>query len=283
MTDAATAMTTTGNASRHDGGLRHLRICDLSGQLAGAGATRILAAFGAQVIRVEDPVTKGLWDIVRQLGPNLNGDTSNEGGSGFNNHNVEKLGITLDLRTERGKELLRELVRVSDAVTENFAPGVMKRLGFGYDDLKALKPDIVYVSNSGFGHSGPYGTFRSWGPIVQAVSGLTFASGLPGHPPAGWGYSYMDHTGAYMMAIALMSALYHHGRTGEGQWVDMSCMESAAALNGPALLDNTVNGRPLRRDGSPSFQPSQPPGDGPARDLPDERGRPLGGHRLPRR
>jgi crotonobetainyl-CoA:carnitine CoA-transferase CaiB-like acyl-CoA transferase len=211
MTDAATATTTvtltTGNASRHDGALRHLRICDLSGQLAGAGATRVLAAFGAQVIRIEDPVTKGLWDIVRQLGPNINGDTSNEGGSGFNNHNVEKLGITIDLRTERGKELLRDLVRISDAVTENFAPGVMKRLGFGYDELKALKPDIVYVSNSGFGHSGPYGTFRSWGPIVQAVSGLTFASGLPGEQPAGWGYSYMDHTGAYMIAIALPSAI----------------------------------------------------------------------------
>ena len=253
MTDTASAAAaTTGNASRHDGALRQLRICDLSGQLAGAGATRILAAFGAQVIRVEDPVTKGLWDIVRQLGPNINGDTSNEGGSGFNNHNVEKLGVTIDLRTERGKELLRDLVRASDAVTENFAPGVMKRLGFGYEDLKALKPDIVYVSNSGFGHSGPYGTFRSWGPIVQAVSGLTFSSGLPDQPPAGWGYSYMDHTGAYMMAIALLAALYHRGRTGEGQWVDMACMEAAATLNGPALLDRTVNGRPLRRDGSPN-------------------------------
>ncbi len=138
MTD--TARRTPGTRSRHDGALRHLRICDLSGQLAGAGATRILAAFGAQVIRIEDPVTKGLWDIVRQLGPNINGDSSNEGGSGFNNHNVEKLGITINLRTERGKELLRELVRVSDAVTENFSPGVMDRLGFGYEDLKALKP-----------------------------------------------------------------------------------------------------------------------------------------------
>lgn len=252
MTDAATTTLTTGNASRLDGPLRHLRICDLSGQLAGAGATRILAAFGAQVIRIEDPVTKGLWDIVRQLGPNINGDTSNEGGSGFNNHNVEKLGITLNLRTERGKELLTQLVRVSDAVTENFSPGVMDRLGFGYEELKALKADIVYVSNSGFGHSGPYGTFRSWGPIVQAVSGLTFASGLPDQQPAGWGYSYMDHTGAYMMAVALLAALVHQRRTGEGQWVDMACMEAAATLNGPALLDRTVNDRPLRRDGSPN-------------------------------
>ena len=244
--------TTTGGASRFDGALRHLRICDLSGQLAGAGATRVLAAFGAQVVRIEDPVTKGLWDIVRQLGPAIHDDSSPEGGSGFNNHNVEKLGITIDLRQERGKELLRDLVRSSDAVTENFSAGVMERLGFGYDDLKALKPDIVYVSNSGFGHSGPYGTFRSWGPIVQAVSGLTFASGLPDQQPAGWGFSYMDHTGGYMMAIALLAALFHRTRTGEGQWVDMACMEGAATLNGPALLDHTVNGRTLRRPGSPN-------------------------------
>src|SRR5215203_4946232 len=149
-----------GNASRHAGPLHPIRICDLSGQLAGAGATRTLAAFGAQVIRIEDPVTKGLWDIVRQLAPFINNDRSHEGGAGFNNHNVEKLGITLDLRTARGKELLAELVKVSNAVTENFAAGVMDRLGFGYDRLRELRPDVVYVSNSGFGHTGPYRPFK---------------------------------------------------------------------------------------------------------------------------
>jgi benzylsuccinate CoA-transferase BbsF subunit len=223
-----------GNSSGNVGPLSHLRICDLSGQLAGAGATRILAAFGAQVIRVEDPITLGLWDIVRQMGPAVNGDTSHEGGAGFNNHNVEKYGITLNLRTERGKELLREIVRQSDAVTENFAAGVMTRLGFGYEQLKQLKPDIVYVSNCGFGQVGPYSSFKSWGPIAQAVSGMTFQSGLPDQPPAGWGYSYMDHTGAYVMAIALLGALFHRAATGEGQWVDLSCTEAGAALNGPA-------------------------------------------------
>ena len=239
--------------------LGHIRICDLSGQLAGAGATRFLAAFGADVIRVEDPVTKGLWDIVRQMAPKFPGDNGHEGGTGFNNHNVNKLGITLDLRTPRGKELLAELVKRSDAVTENFAAGVMERLGFGYEQLRALKPDIVYVSNCGFGQMGPYGAFKSWGPIAQAVSGLTFQSGLPGQPPAGWGYSYMDHTGAYMMGIALLAALWHRKRTGVGQWIDMSCTEAGAVLNGPALLDYTVNGRRLRREGSPHSNRSASP------------------------
>ena len=92
---------------------------------------------------------------------------------------MEKLGITLNLRTERGKELLAELVRLSNAVTENFAAGVMERLGFGYERLEELRPDVVYVSNCGFGHTGPYQSFKSWGPIAQAVSGLTHTSGLP--------------------------------------------------------------------------------------------------------
>src|SRR5262249_35035754 len=217
------------------------------------------AAFGAQVIRIEDPVTRGLWDIVRELPPRIGGDRTPEGGSGFNNHNVEKLGVTIDLRTDRGKDLLRRLVRVSDAVTENFAAGVMERLGFGYEALRALRPDIVYVSNSGFGATGPYRSFKSWGPIAQAMSGLTWSSGLPDREPAGWGFSYMDHTGGYVMAIAVLAALWHRGRTGEGQWVDVACVDAAVALNGPTVLDVTVNGRRLRRPGQPASNRSAAP------------------------
>ena len=165
--------------------LSKIRICDFTGQLAGAGATRFLAAFGAQVIRLEDPVLQGRWDILRGTPPFVGDRGGIEMGGGFNNHNVEKLGVTLNLRSERGKELLRELVAISDVVTENFAAGVMKRWGFDYDGLKAIKPDIIYVSNCGFGHTGPYRDYKTWGPIVQAVCGLTFSSGLPGHPPAG--------------------------------------------------------------------------------------------------
>ena len=241
------------------GALSHLRICDFTGQLAGAGATRFLAAFGAQVIRIEDPVNEGRWDILRGMAPYVDERRGIDFGGSFNNHNVEKLGVTLNLRTERGKELLRELVAVSDVVAENFSSGVMERLGFDYDALRALREDIIYVSNCGFGHSGPYRDFKTWGPIVQAISGLTFSSGLPDQPPAGWGYSYMDHTGAYYMAIAILMALRHRNRTGEGQWVDLGCTEAGASLNGPAILDYTVNGRPLRREGSPSSNRNEYP------------------------
>jgi crotonobetainyl-CoA:carnitine CoA-transferase CaiB-like acyl-CoA transferase len=231
--------------------LSHVRICDLSGQLAGAGGTRLLSAFGAQVIRIEDPVRQGRWDILRGSPPTVDERQGINLGGAFNNHNVEKLGITLNLRTQRGKELLGQLIAMSDVVTENFAAGVMERLGFGYENLKAINERIVYVSNSGFGATGPYVRYKTFGPIVQACCGLTFNSGLRDLPPAGWGFSYMDHMGANFMALAVLAALVHRNRTGKGQWIDMSCTEAGLALAGPELLDYTANGRPLRRSGMP--------------------------------
>jgi len=240
--------------------LSHLRICDFTGQLAGAGATKFLAAFGAEVIRIEDPARQGRWDILRGGTPFVDERRGIDLGGAFNNHNVEKLGVTLNLKTERGKELLAELIRVSDVVSENFASGVLARMGFPFSRMQELRQDIIYVSNCGFGHRGPYAKYKTWGPIVQAVSGLTFSSGLPDQEPAGWGYSYMDHTGAYYMAMAILLALVHRNRTGEGQWVDLACTDAGASLNGPALLDYTVNGRGTRRDGMPHSNRNQSPG-----------------------
>ena len=239
--------------------LSSFRICDFTGQLAGAGATKWLASFGAEVIRIEDPLRQGRWDILRGAPPFVDERRGINLGGAFNNHNAGKYGITLNLRTAKAKRILEQLIEVSDVVSENFAKGVMERWGFGYERMRAIKPDIIYVSNCGFGHTGPYSDFKTWGPIVQAVSGLTFTSALPGREPAGWGYSYMDHTGSYFMAMAILLALVHRQRTGEGQWVDMACTEAALALHGPALLDWTVNGRPTRREGQPHANRNQWP------------------------
>ncbi|WP_232079757.1 CaiB/BaiF CoA transferase family protein [Mycolicibacterium parafortuitum] len=235
-----------------DGALSHLRVCDLSGQLAGAGATKILAAFGAQVIRVEDPVTRGLWDALRGVGPYVDERRGVDLGAGFNNHNVGKYGVTINLRTDEGRQLLRELIAVSDVVCENFAAGVMAKRGFGYEDLKRIKPDIVYVSNCGFGHTGPYRDFKTWGPIVQAVSGLTYTSGLPDAEPAGWGFSYMDHGSAFYMTVAIMAALHHRARTGEGQHVDLATVPAGTSMLPTEILNWTVNARPTGRGGNRS-------------------------------
>lgn len=241
------------------GALSHIRVVDFTGQLAGAGATRTLAAFGAQVIKIEDPVTEGRWDILRGMEPFVDERRGIEFGGGFQNHNVEKLGITLNLRAERGRELLAELIRISDVVAENFAAGVLAHLGFPYERMREIRDDVVYVSNCGFGHRGPYAPFKTWGPIVQACCGLTFTSGLPDLPPAGWGYSYMDHHGGNVMALAILAALVHRNRTGEGQWVDMSCTDAGATMLGPVVLDYTVNGRPARRPGFPYSSRSDSP------------------------
>ena len=213
--------------------LSHLRICDFTGQLAGAGATKFMAAFGAEVIRIEDPSNHGRWDILRGMPPYVDDRRGPELGGPFNNHNVGKLGISLNIKTEKGRELFERLVAISDCVTENFSSGVMRSWGYDYDALKQIKEDIIYVSNCGFGHSGPYEKFKTWGPIVQATSGLTMSSAIPDQPPAGWGYSYMDHTGAYFMAMAIMLAIHHRNRTGEGQYVDVAATEAALTLERP--------------------------------------------------
>jgi crotonobetainyl-CoA:carnitine CoA-transferase CaiB-like acyl-CoA transferase len=232
--------------------LGHVRVCDFGGQLAGAGATKILAMFGAEVIRVEDPTTQGRWDMMRLVGPYVDERRGVDLGGGFNNHNVNKLGVTIDLKAEEGRALLVRLLEVCDVVTENFAAGVLERLGFGYERLREIRPDVIYVSNSGFGHSGPYRDFKTWGPIVQAVSGLTFTSGLPDAEPAGYGFSYMDHGAAAFMAIAILAALHHREQTGEGQWIDLASTVAGLSLQRTAVLDWSVNGRSSRRSGEPN-------------------------------
>ncbi|MCV7026263.1 CoA transferase [Mycolicibacterium novocastrense] len=218
-------------------------MCDLSGQLAGAGATKILAAFGAEVLRVEDPATQGLWDALRGVGPYVDERRGVNFGAGFNNHNVGKYGVTINMRTPEGKDLLRELISISDVVCENFAAGVLDKRGFGYAELQKIKADIIYVSNCGFGHTGPYRDFKTWGPIVQAMSGLTFTAGLPDAEPAGWGFSYMDHMSALYMTTAILAALHHRDRTGEGQHVDLATVPAGIAMLPTEVLDWTVNGR----------------------------------------
>jgi crotonobetainyl-CoA:carnitine CoA-transferase CaiB-like acyl-CoA transferase len=231
---------------RKSDALAGIRICDLSGILAGAGATRVLAAFGAQVIRVEDPSNQGRWDIVRGSAPYIDERRGMNLGGMFNNHNVEKLGITLNLRTDEGKALFLRLVAMSDVVTENFSAGVMERLGLGFERLREVNERVIYVANSGFGAAGPYSRYKTFGPIVQAMSGLTFTAGLPGREPSGYGFSYMDHMGANFMAYAILAALVHRNRSGRGLSIDMSCTDAGLGLAGPGLLDALVNDRAPR-------------------------------------
>jgi crotonobetainyl-CoA:carnitine CoA-transferase CaiB-like acyl-CoA transferase len=229
--------------------LAGVRVVDFSWIVAGPQATRILADFGAEVIRIENSQT---IDTIRNAPPFADDEPGINRSGFWNNLNRSKLSITLNVRHPRGMELIKQLISISDVVIENFSSRVMENWGLPYEEMKRLKEDIIYVSVSGFGHSGRNRDYTTWGPTAQALSGLTFSSGLPGAAPAGWGYSYMDHTAGYSAAIAVISALHFRKRTGKGQYIDMSQVEAGIVLNGANILDYTVNGRRTRR---PDFPP----------------------------
>jgi crotonobetainyl-CoA:carnitine CoA-transferase CaiB-like acyl-CoA transferase len=218
----------------------------------GACATRLLGDFGAEVIRIEDrnrldmprrlPIYKG---EARTYGEEDANPDPNKGGL-FNNYNRNKLGVTINMRDPRGRALADRLIASSSVVTENFAPGVMERWGLTYERLSTLSPNVIYARMSGFGHTGPHAEHRSYGPVVQAVSGLSHISGLPGEEPSGWGLSYMDNEAAFFNAAALMMAIYSRNTTGRGSEIDVSAVEAGINLLGPLLLDVVVNGRDTR-------------------------------------
>ena len=203
--------------------LSHIRICDFTGQLAGAGATRWLAAMGAQVIRIEDPVNEGRWDILRGVEPHIDDRSGVEFGGGFQNHNVEKLGITLNLRTERGKELLRELVRGQRLCHRELRLRGARAVGLRLSSV--ARPSSATSSTCRTADSAtPVRTTPSapGGRSCRPRAGSRSRRGCPGLPPAGWGYSYMDHHGGNIMAIAILTALVHrqtHRRGSVGRHV----------------------------------------------------------------
>jgi crotonobetainyl-CoA:carnitine CoA-transferase CaiB-like acyl-CoA transferase len=236
--------------------LAGVRVVDFTWSVAGPKITSTLAAFGAEVIKIEwpahaDPIRVSLFAAGVERSP----DTA----SFFATLNPGKLSLSLDARSDEGRDVLRRLIACSDMVVESFSSGVLERWGLGYEQLKALRPDIVYLSLSGFGHTGRYTTYDTWGPTAQSFNGLTSLSGLPGAPPSGWGYSFMDVMGGYMGANAALMALYHRRRTGQGQHVDFSQVEAGIALTGSALLDASLVG-PVDRGTYPGGNRSVWPG-----------------------
>jgi crotonobetainyl-CoA:carnitine CoA-transferase CaiB-like acyl-CoA transferase len=234
------------------GPLAGIRVADFCWMGVGACATRVLADFGAEVIRIEDrnrldmprrlPIYK---NEVRTYGEEDPDPDPNKGGL-FNNYNRNKLGVTINMRSPKGRALADKLIAASSVVTENFAPGVMERWGLTYERLRALSPNVIYARMSGFGHTGPHAEYRSYGPVVQAVSGISHISGLPGQEPSGWGLSYMDNEAAFFNAAALLMAIYDRNITGQGTEIDVSAVEVGINLLGPILLEVAVNGRTTR-------------------------------------
>lgn len=250
--------------------LSGVRVLDLGWILASAGGGRFLAAHGAEVIKVEH--TSRL-DMLRnapaapsRAGTGVDRDAASEPSvnrsGAFMDVNAGKLAASLNLKSERGRQLLLDLVRQADVLVEGFSPGTMDRLGLGYETLRQVNPALVYVQQSGMGQTGDYGPLKAFGPTAQAMSGITDMSGLPEpYPPAGIGYSYLDWFGAYQIALAMLAGLYRREVTGEGCWIDSSQVEAGIYLTGPTVLDFSVNGRSWRRVGNRSAsKPAAPHG-----------------------
>jgi crotonobetainyl-CoA:carnitine CoA-transferase CaiB-like acyl-CoA transferase len=249
-----------------------IRILDFTWFLASAGGTRFMSSFGAESLKVElksHPDTRmasmapiGGREAREKATAPLQGVTDPDMGGQFNNKNPGKRGISLNVRHPKGLEIARKLVAMSDIVAEGFSPGVLDSWGLGYESLQEIKSDIIYVQQSGMGAQGEYGRFRTVGPIANSFAGLSEMSGLPEPAmPAGWGYSYLDWMGAYSFALAMLSAVFHRDRTGEGQWIDASQTEVGLFINGTTLLDWSANDRVWSRYGNRSpHKPAAPHG-----------------------
>jgi crotonobetainyl-CoA:carnitine CoA-transferase CaiB-like acyl-CoA transferase len=205
-----------------------VRVLDFTWVVAGPVATRILGDHGAQVVKVERKNPPPLGN--RKLGLQCDLHRS-------------KLSVALNMQHPRGVELARRLAAMSDIVMDNFSARVMRTWGMDYESLKLVKPDIICISMSGLGHTGPRSSYVSYGPTLQALTGYTQLMAEPDGTPAGYGYSYADMCGGYSGALAALIAFWHRRRTGKGQFVDLSQFEAVASVIGPALLDISVNGR----------------------------------------
>jgi len=218
--------------------LNGLRILDFTWVLAGPYATRILADFGAEVIKIQSQKT------CRGAESNLTGY--------FNAWNRNKRSITLDMSHPEAKEIALRLARISDVVIENFSTRVMSNWGLDYNRLKEVKPDLIIVSMSAMGQKGPWKDFVAFGPALQALSGLTCLTSFAQESPLGLGYAYADPVAGLHAAFAILAALEFRDRTGKGQYIDLSQYEAMCTLLGPALLNASANHKDISPQGNHS-------------------------------
>jgi formyl-CoA transferase/CoA:oxalate CoA-transferase len=203
--------------------LSGVRVLDLTRMLAGPYCTLLLADMGAEIIKIERP---GKGDEIRRMGPPfVKGESAY-----FISVNRNKLSLTLDLKSPKGKEILFNLVEKSDVVIDNFRPGVMEGLGFDYEALKEKNPKIISCSISGYGQTGPYRQRPAYDLVLQAIGGVVALTGEPGGKPVRCGIPIGDLAGAMQAAFAIVSALFARERTGEGACLDISLLDSLVFL-----------------------------------------------------
>jgi crotonobetainyl-CoA:carnitine CoA-transferase CaiB-like acyl-CoA transferase len=208
--------------------LEKVRVLDLTNVLSGPFATMHLALLGADVIKIENPDG---GDLARKLG-NVNALNKQLMGTSFLAQNANKKSLTLNLKFEEGKEIFRKLLKTADVVVENFRPGVMDKLGFSYEKICAINPRIIYCAISGFGQTGPDAFKPAYDQIIQGLSGVMAVNGDERLNPLRAGFPVCDTVGGLNAAFAIMAALYHRERSGEGQFIDIAMLDSIMPLMG---------------------------------------------------
>ena len=223
--------------------LDNVRVLDLTQFEAGPSCTELLAFLGANVIKVESPKGGDQGRALVSENPRLDSYY-------FLLLNANKRSITLNLKSEKGKRIFFELVKQVDIVMENFAPGVMKELGLGYEVLKEVNPRVIYGTVKGFGTYGPYSAYKSFDPIAQATSGAFSVNGFPDAPPTRPATTVGDTGTGVHCAVGLLAALWQRERTGEGQHVEVSMQDAMVNFTRVALMGHHVTHQPVQRRGN---------------------------------
>jgi crotonobetainyl-CoA:carnitine CoA-transferase CaiB-like acyl-CoA transferase len=229
--------------------LADLRVIEFTAGMAGPWIGRFMAFCGADVIKVE---SRARPDVTRQYVPPWAPERGIEPqlSPWLTDWNAGKRCVALDLTNPAAVELAHRLVATADVVVENFTPGVLAKLGLGWDALARVKPDLVMISTSGFGDSGPHRGWVSWGPNVEAAAGLTKLSGFPERECTMTHYAYPDSLSGLHGLFAVMCALDHRRRTGEGQYVNLSQLEATISVIGEVMMEGLVSGQDPPRRGN---------------------------------
>ena len=236
------------------GALSHLRVLDMSRVLAGPWCGQILADLGAEVIKIERP---GVGDDTRSWGPpylkDREGNDTHESAY-FLGANRGKKSVTLDISKTAGQQIARRLAAASDVLIENYKAGDLTRYNLGYEQLKALNPGLIYCSITGFGQTGPLQQVAGYDFIIQAMGGLMSITGerddLPGGGPQKVGVAVADITTGMYSTVAILAALAHRSRTGEGQYIDMALLDVQVAMIANMNMNYLISGRAPKRFGN---------------------------------
>ncbi len=228
--------------------LEGVRVADFSWFGAGPLAGRILANFGAEVIRVESETH---IDGLRVAQPVADGKEGYNCSGYYNNFNAGKLSMTLNFNNPMALGIALRLIAKSDVVMENYAPRVFEKWGLTYDAMRAVNPNVIFLREPMMGTWGPHRDYAGFGAVLSPIAGLSYLSGYPDRTPTGIGTNYSDYViNPGHAALAMIAALRHKQRTGEGQFLEVSQLESTAAVFGQALMDYSVTGNVQIRDGN---------------------------------